>query len=621
MWAVKNNDELEGYLYDGAVLQFLNDPSAYPSDTNKWPKYEDSTTGRIVRFESSDQSGSVSAQEDADTSGDEYNFLDCKGITVQTLIGGVTGPYWISQQAGSGEWPAWEVRKMKGIELQELREYLSTSDDISAFSTVSEAELETVDTRTTAQMQSFLNDANNYGTNQAHWPMCHHTGGTGDRMFPNPGGERTQGLKTGQIAVERHGVTKLTGLNIEVRSSENVWIYDGEAKDENYLFTIDATSVKSGEFPFDVGTQKMEFRMYKDIQQDGYTEDDVEILYGGQPQMDELTFSFRITPKTTCPDAPKIEIVYPLNNLMCQGDVYVEMTTWDDCNREEVYLPPVVDAKKSNMLPKDDKYGIYLKEKVPIDGNTKIEAMVKADREIRTYVTVGQGQSSCKEEGFSYTDDHVSSMTNLLRDFEQRQDLSRTGSSISSGSSSGFDWYRAVNDAAKAKPHYAKIEKYANEYGVPVLLAVAVAGQESNYVHCSPEQIECPDDKIIKGDNGKALGLYQINRDSHADCHQTLANSKRESGSICKVSKCDGKDVHNLDCNIAAAMNLLKKKYDEIGSGCTESSCNTCTNSAGKFYASYRGWDAALRGYNGLGCAAGPNGYVEEVQEKARGLA
>jgi len=193
------------------------------------------------------------------------------------------------------------------------------------------------------------------------------------------------------------------------------------------------------------------------------------------------------------------------------------------------------------------------------------------------------------------------------------------------------------------KNYQQKIVEYAEKYDVPAKLALALVEQESQFRHCcisatasthssceARYDLEvCPSspDLILKGDDGISLGIMQINKNTHTDCFTKSLNSERSSDSICNIDECNGETAYNINCNIAAGMNLLKKKFNEYEKGCASSSsytqyanikeyCDNCQTTDGFPFYNYCGWDAALKAYNGWGCSTTyTKDYVKNVRD------
>ncbi len=138
------------------------------------------------------------------------------------------------------------------------------------------------------------------------------------------------------------------------------------------------------------------------------------------------------------------------------------------------------------------------------------------------------------------------------------------------------------------------ILKYSNEYGINPLLVLSVIMQES----------QCAADSC--GPDG-CTGLMQIEPTTAAE--------------LCGVTDVDSQlnGVSNAEANIECGIKVLKEKYDIYKDGAKSITCQT--EPARTKYTSYTGWQAALRGYNGWGCAANVNtNYVEEVWERYLGI-
>jgi len=150
--------------------------------------------------------------------------------------------------------------------------------------------------------------------------------------------------------------------------------------------------------------------------------------------------------------------------------------------------------------------------------------------------------------------------------------------------------------------------KYSLEQGVPPHLVLAVMMQESNcnYYLISPS---------------KAYGLMQITEKSFNEhCKGKLDSEEPDS-----FGRLNDKEYreYNIECGVQ----ILKDKYDEYGEGIYKSwsynnnadfrnLVDSCVEKYSK-YEDYRGWRAALRGYNGWGCGSGANvDYVEEVWKR-----
>jgi hypothetical protein len=141
---------------------------------------------------------------------------------------------------------------------------------------------------------------------------------------------------------------------------------------------------------------------------------------------------------------------------------------------------------------------------------------------------------------------------------------------------------------------YARwIKKYSKENGVDPILILSVMMQESN----------CEAD--ICGFDGKCSGLMQVT--------EPTANE------VCNVYNINnalfGKE--NAEANIKCGVKVLKYKYDVHKDGGTPTQIDKCREENINKYEGYRGWQAAIRGYNGWSCSDDYNtDYVEEVWKR-----
>ncbi|VVB83464.1 Transglycosylase SLT domain protein [uncultured archaeon] len=132
----------------------------------------------------------------------------------------------------------------------------------------------------------------------------------------------------------------------------------------------------------------------------------------------------------------------------------------------------------------------------------------------------------------------------------------------------------------------AGIINSASSKGIDPVLLLSVIMQESG----------CRNDKI--GDNGKSIGLMQINIDAHC------------SGSPTEIEQCKN-NLLDIKTNINFGAQLLKEDYDNYKEG-KDFQCS------GK-NAKYTEWEAALRAYNGWSCGGNDN-YVEETWDRYTAL-
>ncbi len=177
-----------------------------------------------------------------------------------------------------------------------------------------------------------------------------------------------------------------------------------------------------------------------------------------------------------------------------------------------------------------------------------------------------------------------------------------------------------------------KIIAAAKKAEVPEDLALALAWVESAHKHCcvstgphtssnpcvqmSESQMEngkCPADHVITGYTGEAKGVFQITETT-------------------RKQFCSEMDISDVDKNIECGIKILQSYYKTYKGGCKRSSiysncegnrqkyltfcngCDYCKSQSGNFYYNYKEWDAALRAYNGWGCAGYyDNAFVEKV--------
>ncbi len=164
----------------------------------------------------------------------------------------------------------------------------------------------------------------------------------------------------------------------------------------------------------------------------------------------------------------------------------------------------------------------------------------------------------------------------------------------------------------------------ANE--VPALWPAAIAKEESDFKHCCrtpgkntnveecefTKDLSCGDDRILTGDGGMSVGIMQVNKGLHQDL----------------VSQVCAKDqtLNDLECNIKVGIKLLKNNYNGLveieGKKKIPSRLIVCNSEPYlSKYKAYAEWEAAVRMYNGLGCANDfVASYVERVKNQACGM-
>ena len=182
----------------------------------------------------------------------------------------------------------------------------------------------------------------------------------------------------------------------------------------------------------------------------------------------------------------------------------------------------------------------------------------------------------------------------------------------------------------------------ADSYEIPRDYALALIHAESDFVHCCEGTNEnrgrnCDADysftncfwaKILTSYDGSSHGVAQINKVAHPGCY---FQEQRGSNSICNIPVCEDTTANELACNLAAGFNLLRRNYNQYGDG-RDYTCDEYTFENGDTEDSiseyYEEWDAALRGYNGWGCAGrrddgseiyADHDYVETVKDLRNG--
>ena len=110
------------------------------------------------------------------------------------------------------------------------------------------------------------------------------------------------------------------------------------------------------------------------------------------------------------------------------------------------------------------------------------------------------------------------------------------------------------------------------------------------------------------GDKGQSIGLMQIRIQDHRDKIDVLCGASSDDEE--RKTK-----LLNPECNIKVGVAILSDSYKMYENGIPEDKLKKyCSNEAYfEKFKNYRGWNAALRGYNGLSCETGNPNYVEEV--------
>jgi tetratricopeptide (TPR) repeat protein len=132
------------------------------------------------------------------------------------------------------------------------------------------------------------------------------------------------------------------------------------------------------------------------------------------------------------------------------------------------------------------------------------------------------------------------------------------------------------------------VEKYSTEINVDPVLFLSLIMQESSCIQ-----------KDTTSSAG-CVGITQIC--SWEECIGIIDNLNENNWR-------DKLGSNNIENNIKCGTHILEKKYNLLKDGV---SFNGCSNRD----ITYSGWDAALRGYNGLGCGEDQDYYVEEIKQR-----
>ena len=154
---------------------------------------------------------------------------------------------------------------------------------------------------------------------------------------------------------------------------------------------------------------------------------------------------------------------------------------------------------------------------------------------------------------------------------------------------------------------------------VPSSVLLAISSTESGLRHCCYSTTKtsgttcqpiaapsCGKNLILTSPSG-SVGLMQIN----VKVNSALAD---------KVCRSD-ETVYDLECNINIGAKLLRDSHLRYQNGIPESLLRKYCKDEQQVqkYLSYRGWEAAMRAYNGLGCDSNrgaDTSYVENVQKR-----
>ena len=152
---------------------------------------------------------------------------------------------------------------------------------------------------------------------------------------------------------------------------------------------------------------------------------------------------------------------------------------------------------------------------------------------------------------------------------------------------------------------------------VPTAVLLAVASQESALKHCCAAENQNKDWNC-QGTSSSSCGESSVLSSDFSSIGVMQINTKVNSGLADKVCT-PGQTVYDLECNINVGAKILRDAYLRYQNGIPFSLImRYCKDiSLAEKYASYLGWAAALRAYNGLGCSTGADSaYVERVNEK-----
>lgn len=196
-----------------------------------------------------------------------------------------------------------------------------------------------------------------------------------------------------------------------------------------------------------------------------------------------------------------------------------------------------------------------------------------------------------------------------------------------------------------------KGQPYSDLYftGLTPEIINGIASVESRFRHCCTDSTRTRSYNCIESGerdcdprylitSGTSIGIMQIKYDTPA----TIAEVNRLAGEVCGELT-----IYNYDCNVKVGIAILKNKYDAYKDGCQSSSiwtnrdgtdtdgkkmrekyktfiegCESGISSRGIRYDSYKGIDAAIRGYNGWGISSNKFDidYVEKVKRAAQSI-
>ncbi|MEW6063383.1 MAG: transglycosylase SLT domain-containing protein [Nanoarchaeota archaeon] len=178
------------------------------------------------------------------------------------------------------------------------------------------------------------------------------------------------------------------------------------------------------------------------------------------------------------------------------------------------------------------------------------------------------------------------------------------------GTNCYFD-IKPIPDECKELTGFENIQSYiksvAEEYGVDDLVALALIDKESNFNHYNPDGSIL--ESNVKDPNKRGRGIAQVNVETariYCTEEELFKNITKE-------------ELSNIDINLRCGLKILKRYYDLYGDNGIPKELITkyCQNSnIVKKYSNYKGWAAAVRAYNGLGCGEDADvNFVEDIQK------
>ncbi len=147
-----------------------------------------------------------------------------------------------------------------------------------------------------------------------------------------------------------------------------------------------------------------------------------------------------------------------------------------------------------------------------------------------------------------------------------------------------------------------------NPYGASESLIAAIILVESRGRHCKTGSSSCDRADVKQSYDLSSVGLMQINVHDDPKRHGH-PEWKTDASGICGNNP-DGtsKTVYDIDCNFKLGVYILNDNYRRLGADGKERTYGPYNVGNYRFGpVKYKGWDAALRGYNGWGLPSIPN--------------